>query len=116
MEPMKKNYVLIFLFSLALSTSTLSWGQINANRSPIQQTIENLSIYPNPVNSGVTTIYITSKHNLSKKVEFFDVLGKRIYSTMLTGRELNISELSKGVYILKITENGISETRKLVIR
>ncbi|WMI66362.1 T9SS type A sorting domain-containing protein [Aestuariibaculum sp. YM273] len=113
---MKKNYVLILLLSLALSTSQLNWGQNSANRNPIQQTIENLSIYPNPVNSGRTYIYITTKQNLSKKIEFFDVLGKRIYSTTLVGKELNISSLNKGVYILKVTENGISETRKLVIR
>ncbi|MCR8666905.1 T9SS type A sorting domain-containing protein [Aestuariibaculum sp. M13] len=113
---MKKNYVLILLLSLALSTSQLNWGQNSANGNAIQQTIENLSIYPNPVSSGRTFIYITTKQNLTKKIEFFDVLGKRIFTTTLTGKELNISEFSKGVYILKITENGISETRKLVIK
>ncbi|MBD0834107.1 T9SS type A sorting domain-containing protein [Aestuariibaculum suncheonense] len=113
---MKKNYVLILLFSLALFTSQSNWGQNKAIGNPIQQTIENLSIYPNPVSSGKTYIYITTKQNLTKKIEFFDVLGKRIYTTMLTGKELNISNLNKGVYILKVTENNISETRKLVIR
>ncbi len=85
-------------------------------RQLAQQNIEDLSIYPNPVTNGKTFIYITSKRNMTKKVDFFNVLGKQIFSTVITGKELNISNLSKGVYILKITENNVSETRKLVIK
>ena len=81
-----------------------------------QQNIEDLSIYPNPVTNGKTFIYISSKHNLMKKVEFFNVLGKQILSIVTSGKELNIANLSKGVYILKITENNFIETRKLVIK
>ena len=83
---------------------------------PAQQNIEELSIYPNPVNNGKQFIYITSKNNFTKKIEIFNALGKQILSNVLIGKELNISKLSTGVYILKITENNISETRKLVIK
>jgi len=85
------------------------------NMSPPEQ-IEGLTIYPNPVSNNKPFIYITSKNNLSKTVDVFNVLGKRIFSVALTGKELNISQLSTGVYILKITENNMSETRKLVIK
>ena len=78
--------------------------------------IEGLTIYPNPVSNNKSFIYISSKKSLTKKVDIFNVLGKRIFSVALTGKELNISRLSTGVYILKITENNISETRKLVIQ
>lgn len=77
--------------------------------------IEKLAIYPNPVNSNRQFIYIDSKLKMNKKIEFFNAIGKNIYSTYLTGNELNISKLSTGIYYLKITENNISETRKLVI-
>ncbi|MDD7884541.1 T9SS type A sorting domain-containing protein [Flavivirga sp. 57AJ16] len=113
---MKKNYLFILFLTLAFAVTQQGFTQSNANRDPIKQNIEGLSIYPNPVNSGKTFIYLTSKRNLTKKIEFFNVLGKQVYATILTGKELNISNLSKGVYILKITENGISETRKLVIK
>ena len=49
-------------------------------------------------------------------IEIFDVLGKKIYSTSLFGKELNISKLTPGIYILKIKENNSSATRKLVVR
>ncbi|WP_308991427.1 T9SS type A sorting domain-containing protein [Mariniflexile litorale] len=113
---MKKNYILTLFFALVFFTTLSGFSQNNANNTTIEQSIEDLSIYPNPVTNGKTFIYITSKLNLTKKIEFYDVLGKQIFSIVLTGKELNISNLSKGVYILKITENNISETRKLVIK
>ena len=113
---MEKKYLLTLFFALAFFTSFSGFGQNYASNNAIPQNIENLSIYPNPVSNGKTFIYITSKLNLTKSIEFYDVLGKLIFSTVLTGKELNISNLSKGVYVLKITESNISETRKLVIK
>lgn len=91
-------------------------GQNGGNSFSVEQNIADLSIYPNPVSNGKTHVFITSKLNASKLIEFYNVLGKRIFSTRLKGKELNISNLNKGVYLLKITENNISETRKLIIK
>ncbi|TXE09639.1 T9SS type A sorting domain-containing protein [Seonamhaeicola algicola] len=114
---MAKNYFLSVFFILAfLFCNYKGTSQNYATDTPVKENIEGLSIYPNPVNSGHTYIYISSKKNLVKHVEFFNVIGKLIYNTKLIGKELNIANLSKGVYILKITENNISETRKLVIK
>jgi len=113
---MKKNYFFTLIFALTLLISFQGISQNSVKQSFMSQNIEDLSIYPNPVTNGKTFIYITSKRNLTKKVEFFNVLGKQIFSIVLTGKELNISRLSKGVYLLKVTENNISETRKLVIK
>ncbi|RKE98501.1 putative secreted protein (Por secretion system target) [Ichthyenterobacterium magnum] len=76
--------------------------------------IEGLSIFPNPVTNG--KLYITTKNNLTKDIEIFDVLGKKVFTASLFDKELNISKLTSGVYILKIKENNITATRKLVIR
>ena len=113
---MKKKYFLFLFFALTFLLSQKGFTQNNVNANVVTQNIEDLSIYPNPVTNGKVFIYISSKQNSVKKVDFFDVLGKQIYSTQITGKELNISTLSKGVYILKITENNISESRKLIIR
>ncbi len=113
---MNKNYFLTLFFALAFFAAQDGFSQNRANSATIQQNIEYLSIYPNPVSNGKTVIYITSERNLTKKIDFFDVLGKQIYTTTITGNELNISNLSRGVYLLKITESNISQTRKLVIK
>jgi hypothetical protein len=113
---MKKNYFILLFIVFAFFTTQQGFSQSFANTNSIRQNIEDLSIYPNPVTNGKIFIYISSKGNLTKEIEIFNVLGKQIFATVLTGKELNISMLSKGIYILKITENSLSETRKLVIK
>lgn len=76
--------------------------------------IEGLSFYPNPVSNG--KVYITSKSSLDKEIRIFDVLGKKVLQTLLNSRELNVSALSPGVYIIKIIEGDATATRKLIIK
>jgi hypothetical protein len=92
---------------------------MNAQESKIQSrtqdtSIDGLSFYPNPVSNG--KIYITSKSSLDKEVIIFDVLGKKVFQTLVSSKELNISMLSPGVYIIKIKEGDATATRKLIIK
>ncbi len=61
-------------------------------------------------------VYITSKNDLDKEIQIFDVLGKKVLQTVLSSRELNVSTLTPGVYIIKIKEEEASTTRKLIVR
>jgi len=113
---MEKNYFFTLLFALMLFATQQGFAQADNTNASAQQDIIGLSIYPNPVNNGKQYIYITSRKSLTKKIEIYNALGKQILSTVLIDKELNIAKLSTGVYILKITESNISETRKLVIK
>ena len=112
---MVKNYThIIYLFFILFSFSTFAQENKSFGASKTQEpTIEGLSIYPNPVNSG--KIYITTKSSLDKKVEIFNVLGKKVLETVITSKEVNVSNLSAGVYIIKIKEGDATATRKLII-
>lgn len=79
-----------------------------------ENTIEGLNFYPNPVTNG--KVYITTKSNEDKLITIFDVLGKRVLQTSLASKELNVSSLTPGVYIIKIEEGDATATRKLIIR
>ncbi len=79
-----------------------------------QNQISGLSVYPNPVTNG--KLSITSDSNDSKAVVIYDVLGKQVLSTVVTNQVVNVSDLTSGVYIVKITEEGKTATRKLVIQ
>lgn len=83
-------------------------------RSQESSTIEGLSVYPNPVTNG--RVSISTKNDETKEIAIFDLLGKKIMQTQLSTRELNVSNLLAGVYIIKITEDNISATRKLIIK
>lgn len=76
--------------------------------------IEGLSIYPNPVNNG--KVFISSKNDADKNIAIFDVLGKKVLQTTLTSKELNVSALTPGVYIIKINESQATASRKLIVR
>lgn len=112
---MGKNYfyitiLLVFLFSIGVS------AQESKQATKLQEStsIEGLSLYPNPVSNG--KVYITSKNDLDKEIIIFDVLGKKVFQSQLSSRELNVSNLPSGVYIIKINENEASATRKLIVR
>lgn len=111
---MKKKYfyitlLLLFMFSLGAAAQ-----ESRAVGASSKEAIEGLNIYPNPVSSD--RVYITTKLSQTKEVEIFDVLGKKIIHATITGKELNISELTPGVYIIKIKEGEASATRKLIVK
>ncbi len=113
-ELMTKNYFYIILFFLMLSTTSVM-AQDGKPASKVQEnTIEGLSFYPNPATGG--KIYISTKSNEDKQITIFDVLGKKVLQTTLSSRELNISSLSPGIYLIKIEEGDASATRKLIVR
>jgi hypothetical protein len=112
---MKKNYTFILLLLLVLGSFSAQAQEskstaISKTQEPI---IEGLTIYPNPTNSG--KIYISTKLALDKKVEIFNVLGKKVLETVITSKEVNVSNLTAGVYIIKIKEGEATATRKLII-
>ncbi|TXE09026.1 T9SS type A sorting domain-containing protein [Gelidibacter salicanalis] len=109
-----KNYLFILVLTLSLGFGATVSAQSLPSKIVTSNEIIDLVIYPNPVSNG--KIYITTKQNLSKLVEIYDVLGKKIVSNTLFGKELNISRLTPGIYILKIQEGTNSATRKLVVR
>ncbi|WP_431110709.1 lamin tail domain-containing protein [Winogradskyella poriferorum] len=77
------------------------------------ETVE-FTIYPNPTNTGKVTI--TSSNSDAMNVQVFDILGKQVKNETLTNNTLNVSNLNTGVYILKITQNNATTTKKLVIK
>ena len=76
--------------------------------------IDGLSIYPNPTTNG--KLFVVTKNDFNKVVTIYNVLGKEVISTTIYGKELNISKLKPGVYMIKVTENNISATRKLIVK
>ena len=71
------------------------------------------SVFPNPTSNGF--VNIKTANNQPVAVVAYDVLGKQVLNTKLTTSRLNVSNLKAGVYILKLTQNGATTTKKLVI-
>lgn len=73
------------------------------------------SIYPNPTRGVYVNINTPSSDDFN--VEVYDILGKAVISQDMNSDEsLNISALDAGVYLVKITQDSNSMTKKLIVR
>ena len=79
-----------------------------------QNEISGLNVYPNPVKNG--TLYISSDSASAKSVEIYDILGKQVLNAKTSNNAVNVSSLTSGSYIVKITEEGKTDTKKLIIQ
>ena len=81
-----------------------------ASKEFVQQ--NSIKVYPNPTYNFVK---IEASHEL-KKLELFDILGKKVreYSVRGTQKQINLEELSAGIYLLKVSADGQHTTVKLI--
>ena len=93
------------IYVRSLSDFTLSVDQFETN---------NFSIYPNPTSIGFVTI--TSNNSEVMSVAVYDILGKQVINQTINNNRLNVSGLNSGIYIIKISQNNASVTKKLVIK
>jgi len=87
-------------------------GNINT-LSLADNNIDGLKMYPNPLKGN--TLFLTSTNNLNMSVQIFDILGKEVIKSNVINNTINVANLQAGVYVVKITEEGKTATRKLVI-
>jgi hypothetical protein len=73
--------------------------------------LENFKVYPNPT---LNKLYLNSK-KVIKKVSLFNIVGDKILSFNFDQKEINISNFSKGIYILRIQfKDHKSVVRKII--
>jgi hypothetical protein len=112
-------------YSLEYDEATTSWviitddtpgvfaqGTILSTRS--FNAIDGLKMYPNPLTGN--TLNFVSASNADMSIQIFDILGKQVLSSKVINNSVNVANLNAGVYIVKITEEGKTATRKLVVR
>lgn len=84
------------------------------------QQVGSLKIYPNPA-SGTTYIRVNAKEAAEALCIVVDLLGKTVLDlpfTLTTGENiqpLNLENLRKGIYIVRLTINGETVNQKLVV-
>jgi hypothetical protein len=88
-------------------------GEIATLSSSSFNAIDGLTMFPNPLKGD--TLFFTSTANANKSVQIYDILGKEVLSSKEINSTMNVSGLAAGVYLVKITEEGKTATKKLVI-
>jgi len=106
---MKKIYfILLMVFAFTLS------GQENLGSQGSNNEIVGFKLYPNPTFNDV--VYITTKDNGTKDILVYDLFGEIVLKERTSYKELNIAKLDAGVYIVQVTENNKTISRKLVVK
>lgn len=100
-----------------MATITFTYNSSTLSAENIKP-IEDLKIYPNPTHGNIRISNL--KNAEVKTVEVFSVLGKLVEQISVSNNasklDLDLSNLNKGMYLLKLLDNnGESYTQKLVI-
>jgi hypothetical protein len=78
----------------------------------IDETLVDVSIYPNPVEAVLT---IETSADLTNKIAtVFDMSGKKVLNQKLTTNTLEVSSLESGLYFLRLESEGRSIKRKFI--
>jgi len=79
------------------------------------------SITPNPANSSVSIKFDVAEMGVAK-IEVYDLLGRRLYSTEYVVRSpgqhsanFNLSDFPSGIYFVRLNLNELSDTRKMAV-
>lgn len=81
----------------------------------IQDALINMfKVYPNPSNTGF--VNIKSNQMGAVQAQVFDMLGKQMIDTTVINERLEVSSLNAGIYIVKLTQNDRTTTKKLILQ
>ena len=84
-----------------------------------ENTFETFTISPNPSNGFVLVKLSTSEE---VKVDLFDIRGRKCFtntyqnSNTVFNQEVNLGQLEKGIYLLNVTSEGKTATKKVIIQ
>jgi len=114
-------------FSAYRTSSTLPAEQ-TGNDISLKQEIEiqfkkksidmDFTIYPNPNNGKYTLAIATSENlNVNALMEIFSLVGNKVYTQVISTSITNIdvSALTKGIYMIKFSYHSKVESKKLII-
>ena len=82
----------------------------------LQELILNFEIYPNPSNGSF--VIKMDVNYLNSEVAVFDFYGKLIYTDKISShqKQINLPNLSSGMYLVRLSHDGVSSARKISIK
>ncbi|MDB9828209.1 T9SS type A sorting domain-containing protein [Flavobacteriaceae bacterium] len=75
----------------------------------------NINIYPNPANDHITIDFGNLDNVEDWNIKIINILGQEVLSQPMDTDKINVSELSKGVYIIRISD-GVNKADKKFIK
>ena len=118
---------IIFRFNFVTDPAVTNEGVIIDNfvitGTPVLANAENIfetfTISPNPTN-GIVLVKLSTSEEV--KVDLFDIRGRKCFtntyqnSNTVFNQEVNLGQLEKGIYLLNVTSEGKTATKKVIIQ
>ncbi|MFD1061666.1 reprolysin-like metallopeptidase [Winogradskyella litorisediminis] len=81
--------------------------------------LNDFALFPNP-NNGDFTLQFNSNSGIGVNVDVYDISGKLVFNknydaTSRFDKQINLNNVSTGIYIMKVNDGDKSVTRKLII-
>ncbi len=86
-----------------------------------EESIPNIDIYPNPADKYISLLLFLEKEN-EIIFEIYNMNGElksisqHVYQAGLNKEDIDISEIERGIYLIRITGLEFVETKKLIIQ
>ena len=95
-------------------SSFTSFTSSNCNVLGLEDnSIGKITIYPNPARE---IIHLKGLTDNETEIRIFDIFGKLAYSQKNNIKDIDVSQLNAGLYLLSISNKGRRTTQKLVIQ
>jgi hypothetical protein len=112
------QYILTYIGKDALNNESSVSRTVNVSTTActlgvVTNAIDGFVIYPNPVKEDKVNIVTPSSS--MKNIRMSDVSGKKVLSLQTVNKELNLPNLPKGVYMIKVEQDGKTSTQKLIV-
>ncbi|MBL0053854.1 MAG: T9SS type A sorting domain-containing protein [Bacteroidetes bacterium] len=115
------NINLSYLGGVAGASSSMLSCPAPPKLGDIIPTIGSIVAYPNPTEGQLNIRFVTEQDG-KVSIRLFDAIGRMAFNTTETAfegvneRSYDVSTLSKGVYMLNVQVNGLTETIRVVVK
>ncbi len=83
-----------------------------------------MTIFPNPTSDGTTNVVFKAEDESDVELSVYDIHGQKVYSSLKNGlkegvysEQINIENLSSGIYLCRVMQNGeLLDTKKLIVK
>lgn len=107
-------------YTLALKEITLCYKDIEISGVNLPE-MSGLQVYPNPANNGEIKVKLLNNMAENLTLELFNSSGQTVLNKKFSGNQQNeisfgIDHLSRGTYLLKVTQDKKNEVVKLLVK
>jgi len=99
---------------IAKANTKLTSIQVSEAAASISETQKTeISIYPNP---AIDKLYLSENNLINASVQIYSLEGKIIVSQEINNNEIDVNQLEKGIYIIKILDNNNFISTKIFVK